>query len=205
MSSPEAAILADFLLAPAALRDILTLQQFTDIFPKNLRTNPAVKDLYHELQRQRYQDINTVKKNIATELSISKSLQRQSARARQGHDRIAVAGIDTVILNMEGEASILLILPPIPLHFSSSNLMTSHSFPAVALTLAMTKNPIQWPRSNPAYRKPARLSRYKLPASRKNSKTCSKASTIPSANSATSVTVASCNTPVGRALARSCL
>ncbi|KAH7122210.1 Cnl2/NKP2 family protein-domain-containing protein [Dendryphion nanum] len=96
MSSPEAAILADFLLAPAALREVLTLQQFADIFPKSLRTNLAIKELYQELQRLRHQDLNAVQKNIAAELSASKSLKRQSARARQGYDHVAVAGLDPV-------------------------------------------------------------------------------------------------------------
>lgn len=105
MSSPEAAILADFLLAPAALREVLTLQQFADIFPKSLRTNLAIKELYQELQRLRHQDLNAVQKNIAAELSASKSLKRQSARARQGYDHVAVAGLDPVVLDMEAELS----------------------------------------------------------------------------------------------------
>lgn len=103
MPSQEAILLADFLLAPTSLRDVLTLKQFAEIFPKSYRSNPAVKELYQELQLLRQQDLETVRLNIADEVKRSKQLRRQSARERQEDEHTAVAGLDTVTLNMEGE------------------------------------------------------------------------------------------------------
>ncbi|KAF2658366.1 hypothetical protein K491DRAFT_713541 [Lophiostoma macrostomum CBS 122681] len=105
MSTQEAKLLSDFLLAPAALRDVLTLKEFTDIFPKAYRTQPAVKDLYQELQRLRQEDIETVRQNVVDEVKKSKRLRREIAQSRELHDRSAVAGLDPVALQMEEELS----------------------------------------------------------------------------------------------------
>ncbi|CAO2650921.1 Nn.00g092180.m01.CDS01 [Neocucurbitaria sp. VM-36] len=105
MPSQEAKILGDFLLAPAALRDFMTLRQFTDIFPKSHRTNPAVQDLYRELQRLREKDIEVVRRNIADEVKRSKQLRREYAKERRQLDGATVAGLDPIALQMEEEIS----------------------------------------------------------------------------------------------------
>jgi centromere-localized protein 2 len=103
MPSQEAKLLSDFLLAPAALRDFMTLRQFTDIFPKSHRTNPAVQDLYRELQRLREQDIDAVRRAIADEVTRSKRLRREYASERRQLDDATVAGLDPSTLRMEEE------------------------------------------------------------------------------------------------------
>jgi centromere-localized protein 2 len=103
MASQEASILSEFLLAPAALRHVLSLKQFTDIFPAAQRSNPAIRELYQELHRSRERDIETVRQNIANEVKRSKKLQREMARERELDDRGAVAGLDPVALEMEQE------------------------------------------------------------------------------------------------------
>jgi hypothetical protein len=103
MPSQEAQILGDFLLAPAALRDFMTLRQFTDIFPKGHRKNPAVQDLYRELQRLREKDIEAVRRAIAEEVKRSKRLRHEYARERRQLDDATVAGLDPVALQMEEE------------------------------------------------------------------------------------------------------
>jgi centromere-localized protein 2 len=108
MPSQEAQILNDFLLAPAALRDFMTLRQFTDIFPKGHRTNPAVQDLYRELQRLREKDIEAVRHAIAEEVRRSKRLRHEYARERRQLDDATVAGLDPVALQMEEEVILLL-------------------------------------------------------------------------------------------------
>lgn len=117
MPSHEATILSDFLLAPAALRDVLTLKQFTDIFPKAHRSSPAIKELYQELHRQRGQDIERVRQNIAEEVKRSRKLKRDCARERQHEERTAVAGLDPIALGIEEEVghtlSQLRIMKPI--------------------------------------------------------------------------------------------
>lgn len=101
MPSPETAILTDFLLDPASLRDVLTLQQFTEIFPKSHRLSPAVKELYQELQRLRNEDLETVRLNIQEEVKKSRTLKRDCARERELDDRRAVAGLDLIALDQE--------------------------------------------------------------------------------------------------------
>lgn len=96
-------MLAGFLLAPAPLRDFMTLRQFTDIFPKAHRTSPAVQDLYRELQRLRDKDIDTVRRDIADEVTRSKQLRREYAKERRRIDGATVAGLDAVAQQMEEE------------------------------------------------------------------------------------------------------
>ena len=103
MPSTEAKLLADFLVAPASLRDFMTLSQFTDIFPKGHRSNPAVKELYRELYTLRERDIEAVRQDIALEVKRSKPLRRDYARERRQVDEANVAGLDPVALRMEEE------------------------------------------------------------------------------------------------------
>jgi centromere-localized protein 2 len=101
--SQEGKLLADFLLAPAALRDFMTLREFTDIFPKGHKTNPAVQDVYRELQRLREKDLDLVRRAIADEVSRSKRLRREYAQERRQLDDATVAGLDPVALRLEEE------------------------------------------------------------------------------------------------------
>jgi hypothetical protein len=103
MPSQEAKMLGDFLLAPAALRDFITLRDFTDIFPRAHRTTPAVQDLYRELQGLREKDMELVRRDIADEVKRSKPLRREYARERRQLDDATVAGLDPVALHMEEE------------------------------------------------------------------------------------------------------
>jgi centromere-localized protein 2 len=102
MPTKEASLLADFLLAPAALRTFMTLEQFSEIFPRSQQENPVIKSLYDELQRLRHEDVQEVRANIAAEIKRSRPLQREVARARRDDDHRA-AGVDFVALGMEGE------------------------------------------------------------------------------------------------------
>lgn len=111
MPSPEAQLLSEFLVAPAALRDFMTLRQFTDIFPRGHRDNPAVKDLYRELQRLREHDVDLVRRAISDEVARSKRLRREYASERRRQDDVAVAGLDPVARRIEEEVRTLLCLP----------------------------------------------------------------------------------------------
>lgn len=103
MPSTEAKLLSDFLVAPASLRDFMTLRQFTDIFPKSHRTNPAVKDLYRELYVLRDRHVDAVRQDIAIEIKRSKQLKREYAQERRQIDDANVAGLDPVARQMEEE------------------------------------------------------------------------------------------------------
>ncbi len=103
MPSLEAKLLSDFLLGPAALRDFMTPTQFVEIFPKGHRSNPAVQDIYRELQRLREEDKDVVRRHIADEIKRSKQLRRDYAKERRQLDDATVAGTDPVALQMEQE------------------------------------------------------------------------------------------------------
>ena len=105
MPSTEAKLLSDFLVAPASLRDFMTQQQFTDIFPKSHRANPAVKELYRELYTLREHDIEVVRQDIAREVKRSTQLKRAYALERRQIDTANVAGLDPTALQMEEQAS----------------------------------------------------------------------------------------------------
>ncbi|KAL1601017.1 hypothetical protein SLS59_005685 [Nothophoma quercina] len=105
MPSQEAKLLSNFLLAPAPLRDFMTLRQFTDIFPRSHRENPVVQDLYRELHRIREAEIEVVRNDITKEVKRSKQLRRAYAQERRQMDEAQVAGTDPVALQMEEELS----------------------------------------------------------------------------------------------------
>lgn len=68
MAPSEASILSNFLLSPASLPTVISLQQFTELFPKRLRSHPHIRVLYRELQQMREQDMDLVNGNIDQEL-----------------------------------------------------------------------------------------------------------------------------------------
>lgn len=123
MPSYEAKLLTDFLIAPASLRDFMTLRQFTDIFPKGHRSNPAIKELYRELYTLRERDIEAVRQDIADEVKRSKRLKREYARERRQMDDANVAGLNPIALQMEEEVR----------HYLS----TSLAFPSLTIVTAL--------------------------------------------------------------------
>lgn len=104
-SSPEATLLGDFLLAPAALRDFVTLRQFTDVFPRAHRSNPGVPQLYRELQRLRDRDVDSVRRDVAHEVKRSRPLRRAYAQERRRLHEGSIAGLDPMALQLEAEVS----------------------------------------------------------------------------------------------------
>lgn len=151
MPSQEAKLLGDFLLAPAPLRDFMTLRQFTDIFPRGHRENPAVQDLYRELHRLREAEIESVRNDITKEVKRSKQLRRAYAQERRQMDDARVAGTDPVALQMEEEVSLLSDALQAEGDVGTSSLATvaGHRTPWRQFTLAL--------------RMPARTSRRRSP------------------------------------------
>lgn len=82
MASTEATILSNFLLPPASLDNIISLEAFKDLFPKSYRSNPHIQHLYLELQHVRDQIINNVRHNIGKEVERGERQRRQVAKAR---------------------------------------------------------------------------------------------------------------------------
>ncbi|KAJ5935148.1 hypothetical protein N7466_004695 [Penicillium verhagenii] len=88
MAPSEESILSNFLLTPAPLPTVLSLQKFTDLFPKRLRNHPHIRALYRELQQIREHDMDQVNGNIDTEIHEG---ERQKAEL---HKASLTAGVE---------------------------------------------------------------------------------------------------------------
>ncbi|OCK83232.1 hypothetical protein K432DRAFT_190928 [Lepidopterella palustris CBS 459.81] len=103
MPLSEASILSNFLLPPASLPAIISLRQFTELFPRAYHSNPHIKVLYQELQHQRAIDVDDVKRNIAAEVKRGEKQRRQISRTRQKSDQEDMAGLGGQDIKMEVE------------------------------------------------------------------------------------------------------
>lgn len=79
MAPSEEFILGNFLLSPAPLPTVMSLQKFTELFPKRLRSHPHIRALYRELQQVREHDMDRVSANIDQQLKQGE-LQRAELR-----------------------------------------------------------------------------------------------------------------------------
>ncbi|KAK3989573.1 Cnl2/NKP2 family protein-domain-containing protein [Cladorrhinum sp. PSN332] len=82
----ESQILTNYLLAPAQLPSIISLQEFTSLFPKTLQSSAPhqqqIRSLYRDLQSQRNSLIDAVAESIQTEAKKGKTLRRHVLKAR---------------------------------------------------------------------------------------------------------------------------
>jgi centromere-localized protein 2 len=83
MAPTEATILENYLLLPAQLPAIISLKEFTELFPRAQQSSPQVKRLYRDLQTQRNTLIDAVASNIETEARRAKALRREVLRAKR--------------------------------------------------------------------------------------------------------------------------
>lgn len=83
MAPTEASILSNFLLSPAPLTTIISLQQFAELFPRPHRSNPQVKLLYRELQHLRALDLDEVRASISREVKRGEKQKAELRRARR--------------------------------------------------------------------------------------------------------------------------
>ncbi|KAG6125849.1 hypothetical protein E4U12_006947, partial [Claviceps purpurea] len=81
MPPPESDILTAYLLLPAPLPSITTLDQFRALFPRSLQTNPQVPRLYRDLQAQRNGVVDAVAQNIGEEARRGVAMRREVLRA----------------------------------------------------------------------------------------------------------------------------
>ncbi|KIH94327.1 centromere-localized protein 2 [Sporothrix brasiliensis 5110] len=82
MAPTEASILEQFLLAPSQLPTIISLDDFTALFPRTLQSSPQVRALYRDLQRQRSAVVDAVAADIDDEVAKGRLLRRYAVRAR---------------------------------------------------------------------------------------------------------------------------
>lgn len=83
MAPTESDILHNYLTVPAQLPSIISLDEFTELFPKAHRSNPQIRLLYRDLQHQRRGLVDTVAENIADEEKRGKSIKREIAYTRR--------------------------------------------------------------------------------------------------------------------------
>lgn len=88
MAPSEVSILSNFLLSPAPLPTVLSLQKFTELFPRRLRNHPHIRTMYRELQQIREHDMDQVNGNIDQEIQQG---ERQKAELRKA---ILTAGVE---------------------------------------------------------------------------------------------------------------
>ena len=82
MPPTEGELLSSFLLAPAPLPSIISLQKFTDLFPRPQQSSPQIKHLYHNLQGRRALDIEHIKRNVTREVKQGEKQRRHIVKAR---------------------------------------------------------------------------------------------------------------------------
>ena len=106
MAPTESTLLANFLLPPAPLPTILSLQKFTDLFPKTQRSNPQIRVLYRELQHIRALDTDEVQRNIAQEGKRGERQRWEVVKARRKADREDMERVDLREIELETGVSI---------------------------------------------------------------------------------------------------
>ncbi|KAJ5272191.1 hypothetical protein N7524_005460 [Penicillium chrysogenum] len=89
MPPSEESILSNFLLSPAPLPTVMSLQKFTELFPKRLRAHPHIRTMYRELQQIREQDMDRVNESIDNEI---KQGEKQRAELRKA---ITATGVES--------------------------------------------------------------------------------------------------------------
>ncbi|KAI9837635.1 MAG: hypothetical protein M1838_004777 [Thelocarpon superellum] len=123
MAPTESSILTQFLLAPASLPTVLSLSDFKELFPRALRSNPQVTDLYRELQHQRALVVDQVKQHISVEAKRGEKQRREVVRARRKAQREEL-GLDEHE-GREVDMEIELFGPTSNLPFSRPHTLTS--------------------------------------------------------------------------------
>lgn len=101
MAPTETTILSTFLLPPAPLPSLITLQAFTSLFPRPEQSSPQIKALYRDLQSQRARLADSVARNISAEVKRGNTQRRLVARAR----RQAEKGTEDDEVDLEGAVS----------------------------------------------------------------------------------------------------
>ncbi|KAK2748856.1 hypothetical protein FQN55_003998 [Onygenales sp. PD_40] len=122
MAPSEESIWTNFLLSPSPLPTIISLEKFTELFPKRLQSHPQIRVLYRELQHIRSQDIDLVRENIDKEIRRG---ERQKEELRIAKHATGISGMDKHD-KMEMDMDVLLFGQP-PDASSAENMHTLDS------------------------------------------------------------------------------
>lgn len=105
MAPTEATLLNNFLLPPASLDNIISVEAFTDLFPKSYRSSSHIQHLFLELQHVRDHTVDKVKHNIGKEIMKGERQRRQVAKAREQVTKGEAATIDPLVSGEQNMAS----------------------------------------------------------------------------------------------------
>nr|CAB91736.2 conserved hypothetical protein [Neurospora crassa] len=83
MAPTETKILSDYLLVPAQLPAIISLQEFIELFPRSLQSSPQIRNLYRDLQTQRNAVVDSVAAEIEAEAKRGKAMRRVMIKAKR--------------------------------------------------------------------------------------------------------------------------
>ncbi|OAA46335.1 Kinetochore subunit NKP2 [Metarhizium rileyi] len=87
MAPTESEILSHYLLLPAPLTSIQTLEQFRALFPRSWQAHPQVRLLFRDLQAQRNSVIDAVTENIDVEARRGVAMRREVLRVALDENR----------------------------------------------------------------------------------------------------------------------
>ncbi|KAK3684227.1 Cnl2/NKP2 family protein-domain-containing protein [Podospora appendiculata] len=83
MAPTESKILSSYLLVPAQLPAIISLQEFIELFPRSQQASPHIRSLYRDLQSQRNTVVDSVAADIEAEVKLGKVLRRTIVKTRR--------------------------------------------------------------------------------------------------------------------------
>lgn len=83
MAPSEAKILENYLLLPAQLPTILSLEEFIAFFPRQLQSSPQIRSLYRDLQSQRNTIVDSVAERIEAQVRKGKAIRREVIAAKR--------------------------------------------------------------------------------------------------------------------------
>jgi len=88
-SATESKILSNYLLVPAQLPAIASLEEFIGFFPRAMQESPAIRTLYRDLQTQRNAVVDSVAEEIDDQVQRGKAIRRhivKTKRREQAHE-----------------------------------------------------------------------------------------------------------------------
>ncbi|KAH6622777.1 Cnl2/NKP2 family protein-domain-containing protein [Chaetomium tenue] len=83
MAPTEQIILRNYLLVPAQLPAIISLQEFVALFPRQLQSSPRIRTLYRDLQSQRNAVVDDVAGQVEQEAKHGKAMRRAVIRSKR--------------------------------------------------------------------------------------------------------------------------
>ncbi len=83
MAPTEQTILSNYLLLPAQLPAIISLQEFVALFPRPLRSSRHIRTLYRDLQSQRNAVVDSVAEQIGDEAKHGRAMRRAVIRSKR--------------------------------------------------------------------------------------------------------------------------